>query len=604
MTHSLSRARFARIARRVVFQAAGLTVMMGIATTAADQAAASDSQSNRQLAEELVREALHQRLDGLDRQARQLLEQAAEVDPTYGPAHWHQGLVEQDGQWIEAEQAVAEQERNAALREYQRIRGHFRDTVVSQMQAADWCRSRSLNDQERAHLMNVLEIKPEHEPALLRLGFQPIPGGWISSDEVEAARQQHARRQRALAKWRPQIQKLRGELHSRNRNERETARHKLLAIDDAEAIPALEEQLSRDTKWNALHVVEALRNMTHEEASLSLARHAVYSRWHDVRETAARYLRERPYDTFVPPLLATMQSPITARLAVVREGQGVRRRLMLLRERQDAFERQRLSDLSPDASLAVAIHRDNARTELQNVSVARTLNVATEQDLPAEPQAWWDWWNDHNEVYVEGQKPVRDYSREAQLARIDRIRDHWQDDRQRQTQRWIEEQRERQRIEAARGGGRRDCLAAGTPVWTSSGQVAIEQVQVGDMVLAQDIETGRLDYKVVLRTTVRPESVLVKIITGTDTFQVSGGHPFWVVGEGWVKARSLKSSMALQTLRGRAQISSVELGSNQETYNLIVDDYRTYFVGRSRTLTHDNTARRPTMLVAPGVSWD
>ena len=26
--------------------------------------------------------------------------------------------------------------------------------------------------------------------------------------------------------------------------------------------------------------------------------------------------------------------------------------------------------------------------------------------LPADPQSWWQWWNDTNEVYVEGEKQV------------------------------------------------------------------------------------------------------------------------------------------------------------------------------------------------------
>ena len=55
-----------------------------------------------------------------------------------------------------------------------------------------------------------------------------------------------------------------------------------------------------------------------------------------------------------------------------------------------------------------------------------------------------------------------------------------------------------------RVSGRCCCLAAGTPVWTDQGLLAIEKISVGDRVLAQDIETGELGYKPVLRTTTRP----------------------------------------------------------------------------------------------------
>ena len=39
-----------------------------------------------------------------------------------------------------------------------------------------------------------------------------------------------------------------------------------------------------------------------------------------------------------------------------------------------------------------------------------------------------------------------------------------------------------------------------------------------------------------------------------------------------------------------------------ETYNLVIADFNTYFVGESGILVHDNTARRPTQAVVPGLT--
>ena len=47
------------------------------------------------------------------------------------------------------------------------------------------------------------------------------------------------------------------------------------------------------------------------------------------------------------------------------------------------------------------------------------------------------------------------------------------------------------------------CFAAGTNVWTLAGPQAIEKIQVGNRVLAQDVETGELTYKPVLAVTTR-----------------------------------------------------------------------------------------------------
>ena len=103
-----------------------------------------------------------------------------------------------------------------------------------------------------------------------------------------------------------------------------------------------------------------------------------------------------------------------------------------------------------------------------------------------------------------------------------------------------------------------ECLVAGTPVWTDAGPRPVEQLQVGDRVLSQDPNSGELAYKPVLRTTEREPEPLVKFEIGGEAIQCSGGHPFWVSGEGWVKARHLKSPLRLHAVTGSHVIESVE----------------------------------------------
>jgi hypothetical protein len=45
----------------------------------------------------------------------------------------------------------------------------------------------------------------------------------------------------------------------------------------------------------------------------------------------------------------------------------------------------------------------------------------------------------------------------------------------------------------------------------------------------------------------------------------------------------------LHTTAGWSEISSIEPLAADETYNLVVADFHTYFVGDSRILTHDVT---------------
>jgi hypothetical protein len=49
-------------------------------------------------------------------------------------------------------------------------------------------------------------------------------------------------------------------------------------------------------------------------------------------------------------------------------------------------------------------------------------------------------------------------------------------------------------------------------------------------------------------------------------------------------------------------IEAVEPGNHEQTYNLVVADFHTYFAGADRALSHDNTIRQPTDRVVPGLA--
>jgi hypothetical protein len=499
---------------------------------------------------------------------------------------WHQGYVNVGGRWVETDKPVAELLTN--LEEYERLRAQSADTVQGQVQLADWCRDRRLGDQARAHLTRVIELDPHHVEARQRLGFRPIRGDWVSQAEFEQAQRAAERQRQWLAGEEDVLEEIKRLLTHPSARRRELGASRLAAIKEPEAFRPLERMIAADSPQAASHWVESLSNLDTHAATLALARQAVLARWSEVRQQAIRALRSRDSEDYVPELLAAMYTPVTARTVAVRApGGDVMFRQSLRREGRDQQEELVLDSRFGAAVERSDIARENYRTEWLNERIGAVLNLATDQNLPAAPETWWQWWNDKHEVYVEGEKPLHSVRPNEQLARIERFR----------------ELEDRQAREAAQRSGRRcDCLAAGTAVWTVRGPVAVEEVQIGDLVLAQDVETGELAYKPVLQTTVRPSSTLVRIQCGEQTLQASGGHPFWVAGEGWIKARDLASGMELHTLAGPLRVSLVEDGDAAESYNLVVADFSSYFIGAERVLTHDNTIRRPTDAVVPGLS--
>ena len=108
-----------------------------------------------------------------------------------------------------------------------------------------------------------------------------------------------------------------------------------------------------------------------------------------------------------------------------------------------------------------------------------------------------------------------------------------------------------------------------------------------------------------LQTSERAPERLLSVSLATpnaDTLEGSGGHPLWVSGEGWVKLRDLKSGMVLHGVDGPTVISDVVESRTEQTYNMVVSDFHTYVVGPTRILCHDNTPRRPTNAVVPGLA--
>ena len=98
------------------------------------------------------------------------------------------------------------------------------------------------------------------------------------------------------------------------------------------------------------------------------------------------------------------------------------------------------------------------------------------------------------------------------------------------------------------------CFAAGTPVWTEHGLQSIETLRVGDKVLAKDVETGELAYKVVSDHRAASEKELTTLRFAEESIVCTGGHRFWESGTGWIKARDLTTQMLLHTATGNTPV--------------------------------------------------
>ena len=579
----------------------------------------------------------------IDRRAE--LADALVNHPDVPALYWQSGYVHESGTWRLVEQAGQSSADEPTLAAYRARRDVALNTTEGQLELADWCRDHKLPDQERAHLRAAMELSPDadHSAILERLGYAPFGNQWLSREQVEQWQSLNRRTTAALKAWGTKLDKIIERLDGSPR-QYESAVTSLKQFTDPDVIPVLEYVLCGKDEPSAAAAVAAFANMRGHEGTLALARQAVYSSWPEVREQATKSLKSRTFEDFVPGLVGLLATPVTKKVSppkwfyfdLPRDSQGTWGQLVLVsgyilaQETDDQFRvalirqvdyrlnealegyfvrfrggfhveskqqngssnsvsgyvarltgTRALNDSTrniagdaylKDRQVELEVDALNERTAELNRRIIRVLASVTGREPAPEPDTWWQWWGDFTDTQQIGQKAVVRVEETQSLGNPE------------------------SRVQ------RRSCFAAGTLVWTESGQVAIETIKVGDRVLAQDIDTGELTYKPVLCTTIRPAKPLVSLSIGDEAITATGGHRFWVSGEGWTKARDLRPGSLVHTVRGSAAVGSIDSGPTKETYNLVVDGLHDYFVGQAGFLVQDLPLPQPTNVIVPGLT--
>lgn len=604
--------------------------------------------SEQQDAPQLVADALQAELEGNLARRRVLLSVAVDAEPGFAPARWHSGQVLAEGQWLPVKEAQAAAVANPARSQYESLRAAAQGSAESQLSLARWCRKNGLEEEACFHWTTLLTFQPNNDEALRALGVRWFGGRLMTKAEVAAAKEQTRKWREKVESYAPQLAKWERLLDAGDIKSRDEGLAEIRNLRDLLAIPAVEE-ITLDGRMKTNHQFEqkrqiseaflaALDAMPEQAATASLLRHAVFSPFKSVREAAVESLHKRPLHDYVPELVAALSMPIESSFRVVTDTDGsVHYFHSLYREGQQvdwSFE-GRLSAMQHDlhgpvdvtiddrvrgevrqirlqaldnpllkaekASVALANQRRfgtealaaegqvaiaNRKAEVANAVLIPVLMATTGQDLGNSPRAWWEWWQRYNEYSSDDDKPVNEQHYSDSTHRYYRAPDSYT-----------------YRIDPPPPPGRygMSCFAKGTKVWTKTGLRAIETLQIGDLVLAQNVDTGELAYKPVVGRTVRPPSAIRCLRFGNESLETTLGHPLWVVGAGWRMAKELAEGGLLHGVNGPVRIAAIEKREAAAAYNLVVADFNTYFVGESGVLVHDNTLRRPTTAVVPGL---
>ncbi|MEJ2419120.1 MAG: polymorphic toxin-type HINT domain-containing protein, partial [Exilibacterium sp.] len=160
-------------------------------------------------------------------------------------------------------------------------------------------------------------------------------------------------------------------------------------------------------------------------------------------------------------------------------------------------------------------------------------------------------------------------------------------------------------------------FAAGTLVATAVGTVAIEDIEVGDFVLAKNEESGEVKARRVNSVFAdRHDSVISLVVRDEEGNQeviiTTEEHPFYVAESGWVTAGDVVPGTYFEALDGdRLELVGKEvIVKPQFAYNFEVDEYHTYGVGKAGVWVHNDcenvATKRPGSFRKKTVkdSWD
>jgi Pretoxin HINT domain len=550
------------------------------------------------------------------------------------------GLVLYEGRW----QPVADVERAAAadrsrypvIQEYLERRAAAPSLAEPRLKLAAWCADHGLKEQAFAHYVEVTRLDPARETAWKRLGYKKQGNRWVHPQEAAAQKLEADRQRHADQKWKPRLEKVREGLASSSASRKAKAKGDLADVSDPRAVPMVMKVFGGGSEPLQVVAVQLLSQIHSPLSSLSLASLAVDSPSGVVRGLAGEALHARDPREFVGRLIAQIKKPYTYEVKpalgpgsapalivdgkrfdiqtlvpapIVDEGltpqsyqpvewtpalatnavannamleiagrialyQAQQRRMMLAAAVEQT--RRRDQDMQRTLGDQVQLLDDlNASISKTNGRVLPLLQLLTAQGFAADPHAWQRWWS--GELGVTSppspatKQPSADKSADSSVGALE------------------------SRAASAQPKTHQSCLGGGTVVHSIDGPRAIESMQVGDLVLSQDTNTGELAFRVVIAAH-RSQPMPTFRVTIDDKHQAvvaTSIQTFWKVGEGWRMARDLKAGDHLRRVGGIVSVESIATDVAQPVYSLDVGVDRDLFVGKSGLLIHDSSLAEP-----------
>jgi hypothetical protein len=520
--------------------------------------------------------------------------------------------VKMAGKDVSLAEVVRQKSSDPQQATYRDLRTANGGTADGQRELAHWCRKQRLAEEERLHWRILLSMRPGDPEAIKALRLKNYLGMLLTSDEIDKVKQNSKRAEEAAKNWMPKLKKLKRSIEHGDAEERTTALRELKSIQDPLAIPSLEEVFGVETGVG-LEVVEVLAKMPADEAAVPLARISVESSDPYVRQKAGEALQSRPYETYVPVLVAHLATPIEMSVNVAvdpgwqkwKEVEWTEFTGEVVVGLYNKF-RLRSAYTNKDVFMwTLGTRRKSGYMMTENVPDRLRYNYLLTRDSP-NPDSPYEYSGtiEDNPSAKKSRKGesienVEERVRKAnaeQAALNDKIHaalnaatgahlppekpnvgpfdevkpKAWWD--------WWKQQSHTSRY-----------FAAGTAVWTQCGLVPIEQILVGDRLLTRQPSSGELTFQLVLATRSQAKSGVRVLNMDRHTIVATPDQQFFVSGKGWRRMSNLEPETKLDSLAGPQPIKKITDGDGAMECGIVVSNVPNFFVGVQGILAHDAT---------------
>ena len=538
---------------------------------------------------------------------------------------------------------------SAIYKEYETIKSKTKNNADDQWKTAIWCEEHGLSEEARAHFHVVGYLDPSRTAAWNKLGFKKYHGEWMSeSDRKERIAEEQTRRKadeywtKRLSNWKKMLA---------IPSQRDRALLYLSTVDDPRSIPSIRRILIAGDAECQIEAIKILKKIDTIEASIALSTLLIYGRNREVVDRTSEELKKKPIDDYLPFLISMLTHELKYEIhfssvmgspdeMVVDFGDFFVRRkyeyknylpqdtiFMLHKMRRlsinpfdpavrNYIESHHLTmienytndlDLMKDddgffnpkfavigkASTGILIGKafynnideinrsnmitlNNIRTDIDSIKLfngaslvtnLRIINYLVEfsgKNFGSNSKDWMDWF-----IKYSAYSSASSNSRLLIKPIFDQIVPNYYTPNYLQTRSTV-------------------CFAKDTPVVCFHGYKSIQTLKPGDLILSQDLMSGELSFKAVLRAVRNPPQPAIEIDFGRDKITSTDIHRFWISGKGWTPARDLHPGDRIRALNGVVEVKKIEHRPIQPVFNLVVAENHDFFVGHAAALVHDN----------------